>query len=343
MENNNRRRWYNLMVAATIDRHLAPEEADYLEALRKEMGIPEDEAEQLVAQAKAAPGKLLLSGSEEDRRQALTEMIDVVLIDGRIDVRERKLLVAMAQHLNIVPEELTEMIAAGEARRGHNLTVQPQGNDFTHEKTGLKLVNIPAGRFILGEGTVGQVRREVDLPAYAIGKYAVTNEEWRRFEAATGHQGREDYGDAFNRPRQPVVGINLDDALAFCRWAGLSLPSEAQWERAARGTDVRRFPWGDDYPTASHCNFASSLFDLSKPRTMEVGSFPAGVSPAGCHDLAGNVDEWCLNPGEEKKPRAPVRGANWLSAPYALNLYYNRPTDREERANTLGFRVVLEQ
>ncbi|MEE8586171.1 MAG: SUMF1/EgtB/PvdO family nonheme iron enzyme, partial [Acidobacteriota bacterium] len=90
------------------------------------------------------------------------------------------------------------------------------------------------------------------------------------------------------QPSQPVMGVSWHDMLAYCRWAGLRLPSEAEWEKAARGTDGRRWPWGNDAPTEKHCNFDSKLDAPS-----EGGSYPDGTSPYGCHDMAGNVWEWC--------------------------------------------------
>ena len=175
-------------------------------------------------------------------------------------------------------------------------------------------INIPASTFVFGDMSVGGVDRKRPVDGFAIGKFPVTNEQWMRFETQTGHTGREDYGERFSGPRQPVVGVSLEDALAFCAWAGLRLPTEVEWERAARGTDGRRYTWGSSYPNPKYGNYGSSLFDDSRPRTTPVGSFPEGVSPAGCYDMAGNVDEWCMNPDTQSGDRLPIRGANWLSA-----------------------------
>jgi len=85
----------------------------------------------------------------------------------------------------------------------------------------------------------------------------------------------------------PVVNVYWHDAQAFCKWAGVLLPSEAQWEKAARGPDGRLWPWGNEKPTKDHCNFGMNVKD-----TTPVGAYAKGVSPFGCLDMAGNVWEW---------------------------------------------------
>jgi len=162
-------------------------------------------------------------------------------------------------------------------------------------------------------------QHKVTLPAYRIGKYPVTNAQYAAFVAAggygerrywteTGWQWKEDrtgpekYGGVFDLPNHPVVRVTWYEAAAYCRWlterlrqAGkvgvdeeVTLPTEAEWEKAARGTDGRIFPWGDD-ADPNRANYS----DTGIGTTSAVGCFPGGVSPYGVEDLSGNVWEWC--------------------------------------------------
>ena len=153
-------------------------------------------------------------------------------------------------------------------------------------------------------------QHQVYLSAYEISRYEITNAQYRVFVEATnrptprGHNGEETWLDeTLNADTQPVVGVTWFDAQAFAEWVGGSLPTEAQWERAARGTSARTYPWGDTPPKArQHANFARRY-----NRPVSVGQFPKGESPEGIADLAGNVWEWCL---DEHSPTAYQRGGS---------------------------------
>lgn len=171
---------------------------------------------------------------------------------------------------------------------------------YVHEKTGIELIRIPAGTFLFGalesdRLSTGDERpqRAMTLPAFAIGRTPVTNAQYSRFlEANPAHPRPAAWkstkqGYPRGRGDHPVQ-VTLDDALAFCQWAGLRLPTEVEWEKAARGTDGRRWPWGDKPPTRAHANVNNFVGD-----TTPVGTYsPLGDSPYGCADMAGNVNEW---------------------------------------------------
>ena len=131
-------------------------------------------------------------------------------------------------------------------------------------------------------------RAEIRLPAFRIARTQVTVGQWTLFAAATGRPIPQAPTD------HPVVGVTWDAAMAYCRWLGeqldgreVRLPTEDEWERAARGDDGREFPWGAQYRIG-----LANLVDLGIGTTMPVGSFPAGASAFGVLDMAGNADEW---------------------------------------------------
>lgn len=146
---------------------------------------------------------------------------------------------------------------------------------------------------------------KVFLRSYEIGKYPVTVEEYKRFVDGDGYEERQwwkaggfgerqqpdQWEDQIQHPSRPIVNVTWKEASAFCAWAGVRLPTEAEWERAARGTDCRKYPWGDHPPDASRGNFA----ECGAGSTTPVGLFPAGASPEGVLDLLGNVWEWVFD------------------------------------------------
>lgn len=130
----------------------------------------------------------------------------------------------------------------------------------------------------------------VFLDSYLIDKFEVSNEDYGDFIKANGH-GSPAYWDdpRLNRPNQPVVGVSWYDARAYCEYRGKRLPTEAEWEKAARGPHGNLYPWGDDFDSAK-ANYGKN-HDGTKP----VDSYPDGVSYYGLHNMAGNVFEWVLD------------------------------------------------
>ena len=131
------------------------------------------------------------------------------------------------------------------------------------------------------------------LDAYAIDRYPVTNAQYKKFIDEKGYTPPPGWhGDQYpsGKANHPVLYVTWHDAQAYAEWAGKRLPTEAEWEKAARGTDGRLWPWGNDW-REGHCNCAENKTDDTTP----VGIFPAGRSPYGVDDMAANVWEWCAD------------------------------------------------
>ncbi len=201
------------------------------------------------------------------------------------------------------------------------------GTVAIHPKSGLEFVFVPGGELQMGsrESSDEKPIHQVTLQPFWMGRFPVTNEQYGRFLEETKRDAPAYWTDStYNGPRQPVVGVNWEEALAFAEWAGrelasvgrgkFALPSEAQWEYVARGagqpgTDSRRYPWGDQEPTPELANYDASKIGRSTP----VGSYPLGASWCGCEDLSGNVWEWCADAWHDNYVDAPVDGSAWMS------------------------------
>lgn len=150
------------------------------------------------------------------------------------------------------------------------------------------------------------------LPAFYIDKYEVTQQEYQTFIQATGHQ-RPHYFKPFQYPQHPVIDVSYKDCQTFCQWSNKQICSEAQWEKAARGTDGRSLPWGNktevgcDYTVKDDDRVGGNGCGTNKP--MNVGSKSKDLSPYGVFDLAGNVSEW-VN-GKAPEGEACYRGGDW--------------------------------
>jgi formylglycine-generating enzyme required for sulfatase activity len=158
------------------------------------------------------------------------------------------------------------------------------------------------------------------IETYEIGRYPVTVVEYRRFVEDEGYQTegwwkaggfrdrREPYEweEQKDHQNRPVTGVSWYAASAYCAWAGVRLPREAEWERAARGNEDRKYPWGNEVPDATRANYYETGPRLATP----VGLYPAGATPEGVQDLAGNVWEWVGDWYEEDTLRV-LRGGSW--------------------------------
>lgn len=251
--------------------------------------------------------------------------------------------------------------------------VHPAGETMVSATDGMEMVYIPAGEFRMGSasGNPDQVPvHVVVLGGYWLDRTEITNEMFVRFLSAAGNKqeggtpwldpidpyvqvferdglwqvvrGREDY---------PIVNVSWYGADAYCRWAGRSLPTEAQWESAARGAENRRFPWGDRPPDCDHARFSGC-----GEGPVQVGSLVIGMTPGSVFDLAGNVQEWVrdrysadyYSQSPPANPGGPmngyyrvVRGGSWGSTYLALQTAHRDWAGADQHRSDLGFRCAL--
>lgn len=235
----------------------------------------------------------------------------------------------------------------------------------TLEAQGIRFRLIPGGSYLLGSPTVEVGRyadealpHRVDLRPFYIAVTETTNAQYDRFLKATGHQAPLYWQDRnLNGPDQPVAGVTWEDAAAFCRWltqvTGVphNLPSEAQWEAAARGGLLGRpYPWGAALPEAAGVFRANLRNDRTAKDgymlTAPVGSFPA--NGYGLYDMAGNVSEWCLDryvPVAAAGPFKPgllrlLKGGSWFSPARELRCAARQSAPPQYADGYIGFRVV---
>jgi formylglycine-generating enzyme required for sulfatase activity len=183
---------------------------------------------------------------------------------------------------------------------------------------------VPGGPFVMGSDPAQAYpphpdeapRRVVELESFRLSRTPVTNTQYRAFAATSAED------------ELPVTYISHDEALAFCEWAGVRLPSEDEWEAAARGGDDRLWPWGDVPPDATRAVYAGPIGGIEP-----VGSRPRGASAHGLLDLSGNVCEWVAEPGL-------VRGGCYVDGPDNLRCSHRLPMHPTSRGPYVGFRVA---
>ncbi len=259
-----------------------------------------------------------------------------------------------------------------------------------------ELILIPAGSFKMGDNfNEGETRERpvhtVELDAFYLGKYEVTNAQWRRFRDDAGYddakhwpggrpvpkdqvpywtQANNHGGGTPGSDNYPVIGVNWDAAVAFCNWVSAKtgkkyrLPTEAEWEKAARGTEQRRYPWGNTFDPSYANAVGSQPFDTVRPVGFFDGSqrgelkTHSGASPYGVQDMAGNVMEWCADwysrdyysVSPKKNPKGPASGAYRVARGGA---FFFEPVDLRSAARSaawpsfqghrmIGFRVARE-
>ena len=242
-------------------------------------------------------------------------------------------------------------------------------------RLGAPLLPIPGGRFEMGDpsGEPDEAPRAVTVKPFRLMKLEVSVGQFAAFAMASGHRsdaerkgsgyvwdgrwrrvGGADWrhphgpGSAAPEPSYPVVQVSARDAAAFCAYYGLRLPSGEEWEFAARGTDGRRYPWGNSLPLKRgrrRSNFGTvrcCAADDADGYTYfaPVGSYPAGASPFGMLDMAGNVWEWTASPFPGKPGEVALRGGGWGNNPYCLRAAYRHGNPPDIGLNMVGFRCA---
>jgi len=232
------------------------------------------------------------------------------------------------------------------------------------------MIFVPAGEFIMGSDAPDAPPNERPLTKVTVGKFfmskfLVTNADYEQFDPSHSRKRAPGAGD-----RHPVVYVSSLEAIKFCQSLSsrerrkYRLPTEAEWEYAARGTDGRKYPWGNHNGRGDLANFAdrNTVFawsdrdiDDGYPESSPIGAFPFGASPFGMEDMAGNVWEWCLDYFEGYRgspkinPRGPAngtkrvyRGGSWKSRFNSLRATTRGSNMANYSCNDLGFRVVCE-
>lgn len=240
-------------------------------------------------------------------------------------------------------------------------------------KDGAPMVLIPEGSFPMGVphgdrdgGRDEYPRHDVFVNNFYIDKFELTNSRYLEFVKATNHRIPQNpknatrnlwQGDTITESLadRPVINVDWADANAYCQWAGKRLPTEAEWEKAAKGTADRRFPWGNVEPTNKHLNFNQQW--IGEKTLMPVGSYELGKSPFGVYDMAGNVWEWvndwydakyyekspAKNPtGPETGAKRVLRGSGWQNETPTVRIFTRVDSDPTIRNESTGFRCAMD-
>ena len=239
-------------------------------------------------------------------------------------------------------------------------------------KDGAPMMLIPAGAFTMGSNDGLPAERPehtVTLDAYIIDRYEVSLQLYRKFLLEAKRDAPPTWDDeaAETVGDRPAVGMGWGDAVAYCTWAGKRLPTEAEWEKAARGTDGRRYPWGHMQPFVDIANYNRGIWVSEAVTLVGVaggvegmsvrhGLKEGGRSPYGLHHMAGNAAEWVADwydrdyysKSPDKAPTGPssgekrvIRGGSWSDLPMTLRVSARVSAEPDFQDRTVGFRCAM--
>lgn len=231
--------------------------------------------------------------------------------------------------------------------------------DYGLMRDSSEMRTIPSGEIEIGSSASDPMAEEDEIPRtrvwideFAIDIHEVTNNQYKKFVQQTGYKIEPQFwnDERFNQDDQPVVGISWLDALAYAAWVGKRLPTEAEWEKAAKGPNGFRYPWGNDFNPVCVAN------SMNSRQSQKVRNVPSGMNAYGLYDMAGNVWEWCIDwyDGDIRKhmsgqrnPQGPnegsqrvIRGGSWQSTEEELRCANRLALEPETRLSTVGFRCA---
>jgi formylglycine-generating enzyme required for sulfatase activity len=353
----------NIVVASRIQgRAQRPQFWALSEGTGEVLFVPLPSSGTMVATMPDTPGSLAVQEADRHLRALESRLQDLEFMDGKGQTVDEGGL--------SVPHQLVETKTMLAAARTRYLELRLQAGHEVIGQDGARMVLVPAGEFTMGEDSkryavgdpiyVYAPLHQVYLDGFYIDKYEVTAGRYAKFLDSEKRPPPRFWNEVNLETdgQRPVIGVSWDDAAAYCRWAGKRLPTEAEWEKAARGTDGRKYPWGNDEPReymASYDPYGIRLwqgYGVLSP----VGSYEAGRSPYGAYDMAGSVWEWVAdwydskyylvspksNPkGPEKGKERVVRGGSWRHAPELMrSAYRHRYQPTVLPFTYLGFRCA---
>lgn len=288
-----------------------------------------------------------------------TALLAVVAVSARV--------MAVTGSGNDVADVKPEWTAEGKKQAAHLATLSARD----------EMVLIPAGPFLMGSNHLVDrnsypaelPQRTVHLDAYEIDKYEVTAVQYLRYVLAKGLEPLVDWkwGGVFQETMayHPVMHVSWYDADSYCKWASKRLPTEAEWEKAARGEDGRIYPWGKQMAGLSRANFGRTGLSgpvrdrperlLLYPPIVSVDKYDNAVSPYGIFNMAGNVAEWVADwyeptyykHGQDRNPKGPdhgtskaFRGGGWVDSTPSVRVAQRNGTEPDAKMNWLGFRCA---